>query len=423
MRKLSVRSFSCVDEAELELGGLTVLIGPQASGKSVLSKLVYFFNNLLDEQFKTLAEGQTLEQFRGYVKEQFHLLFPPSAWGNKKFSLQYSAGDYEVSIARVASRKSLGGSNIRVGFSPFFNEQYNEALGVYESIVKKSNSAEDPLPWWSIERNARFTLHKRLGEGYPHNQLFIPAGRSFFTNAGKAFLVLEQGKLLDPITTRFGRIFTALREQLRNSLQRGDHASFEEISTTLLGGHVKIERGAELLVTEDGRKMPFTAMSSGQQELLPLVLALHEWSGTRKRAGSGLPARQLIYIEEPEAHLFPSAQSRLVEFFARIMHESMRRTELLLTTHSPYVLSKINNLVKAHVVASARRAARREVAAILPQKSWIPAKSVRAYAIEDRKLMPILDETGLIDAIYLDDVSSEISREFSALLGIEVGRG
>jgi predicted ATPase len=427
MRTLSVTSFSCVDEAELELGNLTVLIGPQASGKSVLSKLVYFFNSLLDEQFKTLLEGQNLEKFRGRVKEQFHLLFPSSAWGNKKFSLRYSAGDYQVSITRAISRKSPGENNIRIGFSPFFNARYNDALKGYDSGIKKLKSAEDLLAQldieWDIEKKVRLAVQKRLGKNYTRRQLFIPAGRSFFTNAGKAFLILEQGKLLDPIITRFGRFFTAWREQLRNSFPHSDRSSFEEISTTLLGGRVKIEDGAELLVTEDGRKVPFTAMSSGQQELLPLVLALHEWSSIGQRVGSRLPPRQLIYIEEPEAHLFPTAQSHLVEFFARIINGSKGQTDLFLTTHSPYVLSKINNLVKAYVVASGHRAARDDVAAIIPQKSWIPAKSVRAYAIENRKLTPILDETGLIDAVYLDEVSSEISREFSALLGIEVGRG
>ena len=44
MRKLTVRNFSVIKEAELEFGKITVLMGPQASGKSLLCKLVYFLS-------------------------------------------------------------------------------------------------------------------------------------------------------------------------------------------------------------------------------------------------------------------------------------------------------------------------------------------------------------------------------------------
>ena len=36
MRKLTVKNFSVIKEAELEFGKITVLIGPQSSGKSLL---------------------------------------------------------------------------------------------------------------------------------------------------------------------------------------------------------------------------------------------------------------------------------------------------------------------------------------------------------------------------------------------------
>ena len=46
MRKLTVKNFSVIKDAEstpLEFGKITVLIGPQSSGKSLLCKLAYFF--------------------------------------------------------------------------------------------------------------------------------------------------------------------------------------------------------------------------------------------------------------------------------------------------------------------------------------------------------------------------------------------
>jgi predicted ATPase len=70
------------------------------------------------------------------------------------------------------------------------------------------------------------------------------------------------------------------------------------------GGSIKFEREQEYVETADGRKLPFSILSSGQQELLPLWMAIEYFV-------SDLTERNLVFIEEPEAHLFPSAQALL----------------------------------------------------------------------------------------------------------------
>jgi predicted ATPase len=50
MADLYIQNFSCIDDAHLRLTRMTVLIGPQASGKSVISKLMYFFYDILSRQ-------------------------------------------------------------------------------------------------------------------------------------------------------------------------------------------------------------------------------------------------------------------------------------------------------------------------------------------------------------------------------------
>mgnify|MGYP006206212493 CR=1 FL=1 len=51
----------------------------------------------------------------------------------------------------------------------------------------------------------------------------------------------------------------------------------------------------------------------------------------------------LRIIEEPEAHLFPVAQKHLIELLA-IMVNRNEDNQLIITTHSPYILSSFNNL-------------------------------------------------------------------------------
>ena len=92
MITLKVKDFSAISDATMSLGRLTVIIGPQASGKSVLCKLSYFFIELLEDQNRYIAEGRRLDYFKDFIKEKFSQWFPISAWGNKNLLLASKLG-------------------------------------------------------------------------------------------------------------------------------------------------------------------------------------------------------------------------------------------------------------------------------------------------------------------------------------------
>ena len=50
----------------------------------------------------------------------------------------------------------------------------------------------------------------------------------------------------------------------------------------------------------------------------------------------------ILFIEEPEAHLHPANQVKLVEIFAELISEDVT---LVMSSHSNYVFNKLNNLV------------------------------------------------------------------------------
>ena len=57
----------------------------------------------------------------------------------------------------------------------------------------------------------------------------------------------------------------------------------------------------------------------------------------------------LRILEEPEAHLFPVAQKQLIELLALMVNQN-DDNQLIITTHSPYVLTVFNNLLFANRV-------------------------------------------------------------------------
>ncbi|MCW1979629.1 AAA family ATPase [Xanthomonas campestris] len=430
MQKITVKDFSCIKSATLEIAPLTLVIGPQASGKSVLSKLIYFCTSIISDYDRLAVEDRlSFEHLVKRISGLFCEWFPVSAWGTKRFSISFRLGRFEMQIKRVAVS-----DRVKIKFCDEFAEFYQVSHDQYASILRKAEiksekdqNFDEYEVLWRLRSTATSNLGKWLGNDLIESQLFVPAGRSFFTSIGKALVAFEHSGILDPITLEFGRRFSVMRTRQMRRIPSNEPLSNSPavaLFSEILGGQLKSEGGKEYIETADGRLIPFSALSSGQQELLPLAVMIRSMLASPARMGSGLVSgqRRTIYIEEPEAHLFPRAQNRLVEILAALITRR-RSSRLLLTTHSPYVLAKFNNLIKAGALARpSKNSPDPEVSKIVPYHSWLNPKSVKAYAIIDGILKDIMDETGLIAADYLDDVSGDIAREFSQLLAVEISR-
>lgn len=134
------------------------------------------------------------------------------------------------------------------------------------------------------------------------------------------------------------------------------------------------------------------------------------------RTSDGSFARQRIFIEEPEANIFPSTQYELAKLFGYLGNNPHWDFSWTITTHSPYILSAFNNLIYAGQLGQDSRL--REKLPI-EEKFWITPGSFRAYKIEDGKTSTILSKSGLVDGAYLDSVSDAIGDEFDSMLRLD----
>lgn len=418
---IKVENFSCIKRAGLNFGQLTVLIGPQASGKSVLSKLAHFFIDILVDQYEHVLENKSFEAFAEAAKTRFSEWFPIAAWGSEKFKIEFEMGEYKLRVTRTSYEDSVL-DNLRFWASPLAKTHYKEASELIKSLRQKAHKrTQAPLAelelGWQFRETATRILSEQVGRDFVHYQTYIPAGRSFFTNLGRAFLAFDQARTMDPITIEFGRFYASFQDQFRLfKRQEARHLGGE--FAAMLGGTILWEGDRPVLKSPDGRVVPFSALSSGQQELLPLVVALSFFRGTNARKSAGA---HLLYIEEPEAHLFPSAQSQLIRALSALVSDPTAQRRLLLTTHSPYVLATINNLIKAGALGTSLAGNKRaKLNDIIAPPCQLPPGTVTAYAIVDGQLEDLIDVDGLIAADYLDSISSEIGKEFSTLLELEI---
>jgi len=421
MRKLTVKNFSVIKEAELEFGKITVLIGPQASGKSLLCRLAFFFQQVVVEQAEeSIKASEELEQFRKRVNDAFFFWFGFDSLATQNSEIRYCAESYMVSHLQERRGKP-GSARMQWDFSREIEECYNLVWNKLNAEKVRRESLPNPK---FFAQEIRERLSELQGEHSPEIYSYIPSTRSFFLSIHQA--IFGTAGRRDDIQLRFSQDFSYGFESripkpgLDHPLTRWINSESERI----LQGKV-VSAGSDFnFKSIDGRTLMLPVLSSGTQELLPLLTCLREYVAASAAIARTLNLphalhKRLFFLEEPESNIFPSTQYDLIRIFSRMANEPILDAYWVITTHSPYILTSFNNLIEAGQAARNNPNLHDEIAKIVPEQYWIKDGDFKAYAIEDGKLKSILNKSGFIEGNYLDQVSEVIGNEFDKLLRLE----
>lgn len=383
---------------ELGISKFILLIGPQASGKSLVAKIDYFMNECISALFlKNLSRTASLLEFEKDVQREFSILFPSYLWIDDKFSISRKKGrDFYFTISR-SNRKTK--NLLKIKYSESIKNTYEQLLNIFKGEKKNSNL----LFWFSTQDI--FKKNNMSSIDWMTRGFFIPAGRSFFSAIHDNLFALLSSNFdgdesssasslanIDPFMKIFGRNYEGIKGKLfANKLLNNN-----SVSEILKGRYVRykgkdyIERQGKLIRVEN--------TSSGQQEVMPMLMTILSY------ANQPVPvpySSKCFFIEELEAHIFPESQKQIVDLVASLFNDNYGKIGFVLTTHSPYVATAINNVIMKS-----------------GKKGIKYAKSdFLAYEINNGEIKDIIEpETGLIDANIIDSVSSIIADEFDKLL-------
>ena len=157
----------------------------------------------------------------------------------------------------------------------------------------------------------------------------------------------------------------------------------------------------------------FYEAASGLKSVLPLLVNLDNTNYYNSRGNF------LHIIEEPEQNLFPVTQNELVKYIQG--NCSTTNNSYFLTTHSPYILSSLNNLMFAYQVGNKENNTEK-VNEIIDKKYWLNPKDVSAYMLTtDGSYENIIDKDGLIKTSKIDQVSKILNEEFDKVFNIDLG--
>ncbi len=449
MQKLIVRNFGPIQELDLDIKDLMLFIGEQATGKSTVAKLVYFFKKevkdvLISYLFKPLqldmdgkdASWQLFLEFKDEIGWRFNDFFSGSSNPFSSLDYQYKP-DLWLRI-KPSPSISLGTRPLDVYFTDNF---YEKAPGVGGITNRPSEKVLEQIieyrkkylgrEWASSSSVRSLELEKkeeaekeivqRIYQFFSveGEAIFIPANRILFTSLGEQLPTKDWDLLLEGFQKRIKALKPAffrqsLLEIIEQKKGRNNYLPTADILEFTVRKIREILKG-EYRVDEEGEKIYFNGQShvrlslasSGQQEALWILLQLFILILNREKV--------FLVIEEPEAHLFPQAQKSLVELIALLFNEN--KSQVLITTHSPYILTSFNNLIYAGNVGKQHE----KVSEIIPEDIWLDARRVGAYKLSNGTAEDLMDaETHLMRAEEIDTASESINDDFDAILNLEL---
>ena len=436
MEKIEIKDFVGIKDITIEIKQINILIGPQASGKSVIAKLLFYFKNFISEMLLIAGKSKEIVDFNNSYKQKFKRLFPSYSWGEDYFIIKYTIDNQFIEIARKKEKKNNNNFEIELKYSDFFNNFFAGMVATREvinnSILEQENSYNFTLSsslisisiYSEIKKQVRSLISQDFNKIVVFEQLYIPAGRSFFAHLKNTiFSFLSENNTVDPFLSDFGKVYED--SKLPISLETiNDQALqypelFKEINLLndqiLCGKYLHKDEKDYLQVTEE-RIVEISNSSSGQQETLPLIIILRRLAFLKPTTGG-----HSVYIEEPEAHIFPTAQKNIVELISTVYNARKDSLQFFITTHSPYILTAFNNLIQAGILAvDATEEKIEQISYHVPKTRFLNPDEVAVYSLENGYCQSIIDkETGLIDANIIDEVSNELAIQFDELLDLE----
>ena len=255
--------------------------------------------------------------------------------------------------------------------------------------------------------------------------IYIPAGRSLLSVMSDQMNVIDNRSLDLPMRnfieligetrkkfgTRMDRMVSDYVKTVQGQIKNADvNMAYEMIKKILKADYISDSDGERLYYTKN-KWVKIAYSSSGQQESLWILLPLFVRILENRRC--------FVVIEEPEAHLFPDAQKTIVEVISLFIYST--GSSVLLTTHSPYILTAWNLLAHSYIVETKKKVIGKE--SVVPKALRMPVEGMDAYFVGNsgnNYLKNITrSESGLIDAMEIDRISDIINNRTERLLDME----
>lgn len=287
MKRLMLSKIGQIGQADLHFGDLTVLVGPQASGKSIS---LQWLKLMLDT---------------GFIQEQLHT-YGLDYGGRMEDFLDVYFGEGMHSIWRADSEVHVDGKKINID-RRIARQQRDRSESAFlipaQRVMTLANGWPKPFHGYSA------------GDPY--------AVRAFSDQL--RMLMEREFNGTGPLFPQANR----LKADYRKLLQQSVFADFKLAVD-------KVQSQKRLVLGTGANHLPYMVWSAGQREFVPLLLGLYWLMPPAKVSRRG--EIEWVVIEELEMGLHPRAISVVLLLVLELIS---RGYKVCLSTHSPQVLELV----------------------------------------------------------------------------------
>jgi AAA15 family ATPase/GTPase len=175
----------------------------------------------------------------------------------------------------------------------------------------------------------------------------------------------------------------------------------EILEHEILGGNIEMEDTENIhekfkfKLDNGNTAFELPPLSSSVKDLTPLVLYLKYYA----------EPRHSIVLDEPEMNLHPDVQLKLIELLAMMVNSGIN---VIITTHSPYLVDHISNLTKAYRLQIEGKSDLEHKFKLKNDLSFLDPDDVAVYLFENGTASSIMNENGVVDWKTFGDVSDYV---------------
>ena len=422
MSRIKIKNFGPIRDGFVENDGwmdvkkVTVLIGDQGSGKSTVAKLISLFTWL---EKNIIRNSVSTEQLNAVVfknlcfQQELIEYFAPNTI--LKFEGDSYDFEYIESEQSFVLKKNENNNNCYVlpkiqyvsAARNLLTILYNISL---QNIVDKNGNIIDMssnIPFMVKELNKEYmkALQELAKDGFalPINDtsVFFQEHSAFIVTQGKRVSMSAASSGIQSITPLL-LVSHFLSEKVRENI-------FDKIQ--YIDNNLKNRIEDELSKVSGELSDKFKQLYSFGKGILSIE---EDVSLLESKLKQFIPSSFINIVEEPEQNLFPNSQQKVINSLIEY-NNAIKENKLIISTHSPYILSALNNSILAE---EAFEKTGRSIDSYGPEKR-VAFDDVSAYLLEDGKIYNIKDdETRLIKAEAIDNCSDEINSDFDSLLDL-----
>lgn len=416
MSKFIIKNIGPINHIEIQLNRINIFIGPQASGKSTIAKILSFclwyekycvkrqrIDLLKDEKLKTaLIDYHNIE---GYFRDDSYFYYEGKSliieFKHKEMMVKKQDAFYSSSLTKIAyipsERNIISVPGIFSTKMP--NNYILDFIDDWQSIRNKYSNDEAKV--WLPELHYYYTYDANEKKDCIVSET---TGRPFALSQVSSGMqsIAPLCVMIDYLTDW---IYHHSEEQSASDRQTIQDAAVARVMAKNSQRHNVLELASiDQQISEALRSFEDTLHSLLEQtEDISSYPLLKDYKESLDKLSA--PANSGIVLEEPELNLFPTTQIQLLYYI--LSKIDILRDTLVITTHSPYILYALNNCMLGALIRKKSDIEINEIVEDIPSQSFIDAGNVSVWELQDggiRSGATIQDEKGLIRENYFDGI-------------------